>query len=141
MLKNKIKVNGEEGFSLLETLMAVMLLAICTAGLLFVLAQTTRLLLQTDLQESARNLATSQLEYIRGLPYDSTSDDASLTYSPKPEVDTQYGLVTEVTSVVRMHPIENPQPGDEGVQKITVNISQGGNTLTTLEGYKAEWYD
>lgn len=134
-------MNGEEGFTLIEVLMAVMLLAICTAGLLVVLAQTTRLLLQTDLQESARNLATAQLEYIRSLPYDSTSADADLTYSPKPELDTKYGLVTDIMSVVRLHPIENPQPGDEGVQKITVTIVQGSNTLTTLEGYKADWYD
>jgi prepilin-type N-terminal cleavage/methylation domain-containing protein len=141
MIKNVLKMNGEEGFTLLEVLMAVMILAICATGLIVVLTQTTRLLLQTDLQESARNLATAQLEYIKNLPYDSTTADVDLTYLPKPELDTEYGFVTDVISVVRLHPIENPQPGDEGVQKITLNILQGSNILTTLEGYKAGWYD
>ena len=134
-------MNGEEGFTLLEVLMSVVILAICATGLIVVLTQTTRLLLQTDLQESARNLATAQIEYIKNLPYDSTSADEDLTYLPKPELDTEYGLITDVISVVRLHPIENPQPGDEGVQKITLNISQGSSILTTLEGYKASWYE
>jgi hypothetical protein len=121
--------------------MAVMLIAVSIAGLLTILTQATRLLLQTDLKESSRNLATAQLEYIKNLPYDSTSPDADLTYLPKPELDAKYGLVTNVVSVVRLHPIENPQPGDEGVQKITVNVSQGSSILTTLEGYKADWYE
>lgn len=141
MIKKVLKIHGEEGFTLIEVLMAVMLLAICATGLIVVLTQTTRLLLQTDLQESARNLATAQLEYIKNLPYDNTSAEADLTYSPKPELDTEYGFVTDVISVVRLHPIENPQPGDEGVQKITLNVLQGSNILTTIEGYKASWYD
>ena len=134
-------MNSEEGFTLLEVLISVMILAICATGLIVVLTQTTRLLLQTDLQQSARNLATAQIEYIKNLPYDSTSADEDLTYLPKPELDTEYGLITDVISVVRLHPIENPQPGDEGVQKITLNILQGNDILTTLEGYKAGWYD
>ena len=134
-------MNSEEGFTLLEVLMSVVILVICATGFIVVLTQTTRLLLQTDLQESARNLATSQLEYIKNLPYDSTTADVDLTYSPKPELDTEYGLITDVMAVVRLHPIENPQPGDEGVQKITLNILQGNDILTTLEGYKAGWYD
>jgi len=134
-------MNGEEGSSLLEALMAVMILAICATGFIVVLTQTTRLLLQTELRESARNLATAQLEYIKTLTYDNVTADVVLTYSPNSELDIEYGLVTDVISVVRLHPIENPQPGDEGVQKITLNITQGDNILTTLEGYKAEWYD
>ena len=141
MRNNILKMKGEEGFTLVEVLMSVVILVICATGLMAVLTQTTRLLLQTDLQESARNLATSQLEYIKNLPYDSTTADVDLTYSPKPELDTDYGLITDVISVVRLHPIENPQPGDEGVQKITLNILQESNILTTLEGYKAEWYE
>ena len=141
MIKYPLKFSSEKGFTLLEVLMSVMLLAICVTGLIVVLTQTTRLLLETDLRESARNLATAQIEYIKSLPYDSTSTDADLNYSPQPELDTEYGLVTDVISVVRLHPIENPQLDDEGVQRITLNISQGTKILTTLEGYKANWYD
>ena len=141
IIKKVLKTNDEEGFTLIEVLMAVMLLAICATGLIVVLTQTTKLLLQTDLQQSARNLAAAQLEYIKNLPYDNTTADLDLTYSPEPELDTEYGLITDVISVVRLHPIENPKPGDEGVQKITLNVSQGSNILTTLEGYKASWYD
>ena len=141
IIKNNLKTNSGEGFSLVEVIMATMILAICATGLLVVLTQTTRLLLQSDLQQSARNLATAQLEYIKNLPYDGTSADIDLTYSPNPGLDTEYGLVTDVISVVRLHPIENPQPGDEGVQKITLNILQGSDILVTLEGYKAGWYD
>lgn len=143
MIKNILKMHGEAGFTLVEVLMAVMILAICATGLIFVLTQTTRLLLQSHLQESARNLATAQLEHIKSLPYSSntTDEDLQYEYSINSTLDNKYGLITDIVSVVRLHPIENPQPGDEGVQKITLNVLQGTNKLTTLEGYKAEWFD
>ena len=134
-------MRSEEGFSLIEVLMATTLLAICAAGLLVVLFQATTLLLRINLQESARNLATAQLEYIKSLPYDSDTADASLTYLKNDELDIEYGLNTVVTDVERIHPIGSEQTEDEGVQKITITILQGSNILTTLEGYKADWYD
>ena len=134
-------MSSEEGLSLIEVLMATTLLAICAAGLLVVLFQATTLLLRTNLQESARNLATAQLEYIKSQAYDSTTADASLTYLKNDELDIEYGLNTVVTDVERIHPIGSEQIEDEGVQKITITILQGSNSLTTLEGYKADWYD
>jgi prepilin-type N-terminal cleavage/methylation domain-containing protein len=141
MIKNILKKNSEQGFTLVEVLMAIMILAICATGLIVVLTQTTRLLMQTDLQESARNLATAQLEYIKNWDYDSASAEVDLTYPTDPQLDTKYGLVTNVVSVVRLHPIGSTETEDEGVQKITLNILQGSNILASLEGYKANWYD
>ena len=134
-------MSSEEGFSLVEVLMAAALLAICAAGLLFVMSQATYLLFRTNPQESARNLATAQLEYIKSLSYDSATADASLTYFKNDELDIEYELNTVVTDVERIHPIGSEQTEDEGVQKITITILQGSNILTTLEGYKADWYD
>ena len=141
MFKNKLKMSSEEGFSLIEVLVATTLLAICAIGLLVVLSHTTTLLLRINLQESARNLATAQLEYIKSQAYDSTTADASLTYLKNDELDIEYGLNTVVTGVERIHPIGSEQTEDEGVQKITITVLQGSNSLTTLEGYKADWYD
>ena len=137
-------MSSEEGFSLIEVLMAVMLLAVCVLGLLVVLSQTTRLLLQTNLKQSARNLATAQLEYIKSseVSYDNITLDADLTYTPKSDLDNDYGFTTEVASVIRMHAVGNPSPPlDEGVQKITLIVLQGDSILTTLEGYKAQPYE
>jgi prepilin-type N-terminal cleavage/methylation domain-containing protein len=136
-LKRKLKINREQGFSLIEVLMATMLLAICAAGLLVVLTQTSRLLLQVNLKQSARNLATAQLEYIKNEGYLEYSNSDPISYAKDDILDSNYGFTTTV-SVSLPGPSETV---DEGVQKITLTVTQGDSVLTTLEGYKAQWND
>lgn len=143
MLRSRCRTSSEGGFSLVEVLMALMLFGICVTGLLTVLSQTTDLLLHTKLKETARNLATAQLEYLKSSEVAYDAETVDVAYSPKPELDAEYGLVTEVTEVQRLH-AGNPDPppaDDEGVQKITLTVSQGADILATLEGYKAKWDD
>jgi prepilin-type N-terminal cleavage/methylation domain-containing protein len=136
MLRNKLRIKGEEGFTLIEVLMAVMLLAICAVGMFSLLAPASRLILQTSIKENAMNLATAQLEYIKNLPYD--RDTAPPTYELE-DLSSQYSGFTPSIIAERIHPVDSTETGDEGVQKITITIAYEGDTITTLEGYKADW--
>ena len=129
-------MKGEEGFTLIEVLMAVMLLAICAVGMFSLLAPASRLILQTSIKENAMNLATAQLEYIKNLPYD--RDTAPPVYYPE-DLTGVYPGFSPTISAERIHPVDSTETGDEGVQKITITITYEGDTITTLEGYKADW--
>ncbi len=141
MAKNRFK--SERGFTLVEVLVAMSLLGICVIGLFSLLVPSTKLLLNTNLKQTARNLATSQLEYIKNLPYDDSSPNDVLMlrdhYSPE-DLSTQYPGLTPHVFAARVRPSGSTNL-DDGVQKITITVSQSDNILATLEGYKAVWYD
>ncbi len=134
---------GMHGFTLIEVLIALALFAICVTGLFDALISSTRLLNQTNLLESARNLATARLEYVKTTEYDVTSSDAVLLTEYQPAVgdaiSARYPGFTEDVKTIRMHAVGSSTTEDEGVQKITITVSQGSKTLTVLEGFKANW--
>jgi prepilin-type N-terminal cleavage/methylation domain-containing protein len=122
----KRKTGSQNGFTLVEVLVALALLAITGVALLSLLSASTRLRGDTNLRETARNLATAQLEYIKNQPYNEAGiyDVQAFT--------TQYpGLTTDDPPAVSID--------ESGVQKILISVRQDSNLLATLEGYKVDW--
>lgn len=114
------QMKSERGASLIETLVALVLLGIIGAAFLSALTTTTNARAIADERASARILAESQTENITGQPY-------MFSYNPIPIPDEYAGYSADVV----VDPIRNGN-----IQKITVTIRHHNRDVTTLESYK-----
>jgi len=127
----------ESGVGLLETLVALALLGIIAASFLGGLATASRAVFTADERATAESLARSQMEYVKSQDYISHIDPAHGDYA---EITAPAGYNVEPTTAVPVDPATG-QPlteGDDGIQKITVAVSHGGQSVLTLEGYKVK---
>jgi len=113
-------MKGEKGFSLIEVLVSLALLGIIGVGFLSSLCTVSAVTITTDEQETARNLAETQMEYVKGQAYATSYATAS--------IPDEYGGYTATIDVDSLY--------DSNIQKITVTIERHGEEVTTLEGYK-----
>jgi type II secretory pathway pseudopilin PulG len=114
-------MKGETGTSLIETVVALVLLGIIGVAFLDALTTSTNARAIADEHTSARILAESQMEYIR-------QQDYAFAYDP-PEIPDEYaGYSTQIT-------VDNLRNGN--IQKITVTVSHHDKNVTSLESYKA----
>ena len=114
------QLKSEKGASLIETLVALVLLGIIGAAFLNALAMTSNARSIADERASARILAESQTENLTKQPY-------AFSYEPVPIPDEYGGYSADVV----IDPIRNGN-----IQKITVTISHHNRDVTTLESYK-----
>jgi prepilin-type N-terminal cleavage/methylation domain-containing protein len=122
-----MKMNSEKGFTLIEVIIAVFIIATVGVGLLAGLTLTSRVVLSTDNQETARDLAVAEMEYIKSLSYNTSS------YS------YNQGLIPSGSNYTVS--VINPPPSlqDGNLQKITVIISRNGTEVIRLADYKVNW--
>ncbi len=122
-------LNGERGFTLVEVLIALMILAAVAAVFLGAVTTSSRAVMISHEQVSAEGLAKSQMESIKQQNY--SVDGVSYTkISPIP---TGYDIQFVVQ---RLDPQQSHTGADEGLQKITITVTHGGQIVFTLEGYK-----
>ena len=62
-------MKNEKGFSLLEVLMALMLMGIIAVAFLTGIASSSRAVLVADQKTTAESLARSQMEYVKKVSY------------------------------------------------------------------------
>lgn len=121
----------ESGFTLIEIIVAVAILAILGVGLLGSLILSSQTLLRADTRETARDLAQAQMEDIQGQIY---IDTASVIDDP-----TQYALLSSggytITATTGRVDTGAGTTIDTGLQKITISV-QGPKGEFTLVGYK-----
>jgi len=118
---DKLKMlQDETGLSLVESVVAVAIIG--TAVVALVAALSTGSIAVNSLEEQvvAQRLATSQLESIKGSPYNTTY----------PVIDTPTGYAISVG-------ISSIPDADPDIQKITVAISHEGADVLSIENYKA----
>ena len=116
------QMKSERGASLIETLVALVLLGIIGAAFLNALAMTSNARSLADERASARIIAESQTENI-------TKQDYNFSYDTIPIPDEYGGYSADVV----VDPIRNGN-----IQKITVTISHHNRDVTTLESYKVK---
>jgi type II secretory pathway pseudopilin PulG len=116
------RLQSEQGFTLVEALVSVAILT--TALLVFILGLSTGILSsgQSDRLSAAHELARSQMEYTKELPYQA-APAAYATVTPP----ATFGVSAAASSI----PL-----GDPDVQLITVGVTKDGVTVYTLEGFK-----
>jgi type II secretory pathway pseudopilin PulG len=125
-IREKSPLKNEGGFSLVETLIAVALIAIIGFVLAIGLNTSSKVLFLADELETAKNLAQSQMEYIKKLPY-------LASYSAAPITGEYAGFLVQIYA-------DNIDTRD-GIQKIRVVVSHENRPIilagnSTLEGYK-----
>ena len=113
---------GERGFGLVETLAAVAILGVVVVAFVVGLSSGAIAVREGNQELVAQSLAQTQLEYVKGYPY----DPAATTYPAvgRPE---GYSICVEVGSI---------PDTDTDIQKITVTISRDEEDILTVEDYK-----
>ncbi len=136
-------IKGEEGFSLIEVMVAIVLLGVVSVSLLSAIGTASQAVFIADEQASAESLARAEMEYMKTCTYDYYESGAPPSYE-KDEVEspTYAGYFISVDAI----PIDpdtgevltNPSD-DEGIQKVVVSVSHVGKPgVVTLEAYKVD---
>ena len=122
-------LRGQKGVSLVETLVAMAILAAIGVTFLSGLATTSRAVALVDEQATAESIAWSQMETVKHANY--VSEAATYAASPIP-ADKDY---LNYSVAITAQPLHSP---DDGIQKIKVTISRSGAGIVTVEGYKVD---
>ncbi|MBN1191110.1 MAG: type II secretion system protein [Dehalococcoidales bacterium] len=119
-------MKSQKGFTLIETLVGMFILVLIGVTLLASLTLSSKILVQTDSSETARDLAVAEMEYLINLPYaDSYSHDESLVPG-----GSNFTITIDT-------PVSIEEDGN--LQKLTVRIWLNGQEITCLEDYKVNW--
>ena|SRR5271157_5170063 len=103
----------QKGFTLIEVLVAIALTGLIVAGVLMVIGTSTKILALTKNQETAKDIAASEIEYIRSLPY---ADSYTL-----PPLQSIYSNFTVTNPVVAQYVELNEQ-------EIEIDVFVNGST-------------
>jgi prepilin-type N-terminal cleavage/methylation domain-containing protein len=115
-------LQDEEGLTLIESLITIAIIGVVLVAFAVAMSTGALAVSESDQEVTAQSLARTQMEYIKGYPY----DPFATTY---PAVDTtdNYSITIAVTSV---------PDADENIQKVTATISRDAEALIIIEDYK-----
>lgn len=134
--------NGEQGLTLVEVLVALGILAAVAVVFLLGMTTSSKAVMVSQERVAADSLAKSEMEYVKSAAYHSANVTWSyqLPSSPPswdPTHSLPYGYGGYSIDVTAEYVVVVPgHTWDDGIQKITVTITRGGETVLTLEGYK-----
>ncbi len=128
---------GERGFTLIEILVALAILAAVAVVFLLGLSTSSRAAIASRQSVAVDSLAKSQMEFIKAQPYDADLDHNPPQYLMLPADQIPDGYAINI-SAERLNPdgAADPTDDDDGLQKITVTVSHNGEVASTLIGYK-----
>jgi prepilin-type N-terminal cleavage/methylation domain-containing protein len=117
-------LQDQSGFTLVEVLVAIVLLSLIVIGILATAASAYRMVRSVDARETANNYAEWEMEYIKNQPYSTSNQYTAATNSPYPSNYTVQSIVaTPVTTIE---------------QQISITITGNGTTYT-LSDYKVNY--
>jgi Tfp pilus assembly protein PilV len=115
----KTWLEGERGISLTEVVVAVGIMAVVVLAFVSALSTGSIAVREGEQEVVSQRLAQTQLEYIKGCPYN--------TIYPAIDVPEGYSISVEVGST---------PDNDNDIQKISVTVSRDGEDILTVEDYK-----
>jgi prepilin-type N-terminal cleavage/methylation domain-containing protein len=118
------RLRSERGVTLVETLVAVAILAMALVVFLGGLSTGALATSNADRLSTAHELARSQMESAKAAPY-----AAAPTSYPAVATPVGYGVSAVASSL---------SGGDARIQLITVTVTKAGAAVYTLEGYKVD---
>ena len=127
---------GQGGYTLIEVLAGLAILAMVGVTFLSALVVTTKATLIANERTTAESLSQAQLEYVMQCDYD------DINVSPQYELDgdiaVPFGYSIEVNAE-RLDPYGDGTENDDGVQKIIIKIYHADKLVTATEGYKVRY--
>jgi len=131
--KSAAYLTEQRGFTLIENLVAVSILAALGVNFLMALDSNARATRICDEQVTALNLASTYFEAINEAPYASTYHSVGDNIAIPP----QYGVVIN-TRCSSNGTSWSDCTGDETLQKITISISCGGKPILSICNYRSK---
>jgi type II secretory pathway pseudopilin PulG len=122
-------VRDEKGFTLIEVLIVIVLTTLIVAGVLVVMGTSSKILAVTNTQETAKDIAISDMEYVISQPY---YNQANQTSYQLPTATQNYIATLNVTDVTW-------NAGAE--EEIDITIALNGKTLFTLTDFRTPYAD
>ncbi|MDD5093956.1 MAG: type II secretion system protein [Dehalococcoidia bacterium] len=134
-IKKRLVISGQPGFTLIEVLVAVALMATMGVGFVSAMITGTNSTGVVEKKVDIDNLARAQMEYTKGCQYKAVGDGGYLTIDD-PTVDPEYRvtLPSDYDILVEQTAVDETDP--PYIQMITVTIKRGSDTLLELQGYK-----
>lgn len=121
--RGKLKMlQDEKGLTMVESLVTIAIVGVAVVAFAIALSTGSLAVNESDQEVMVQSLARTQLEYIKGYPY----DPEATTY-PTVNTTDNYSISVAVTSI---------PDTDANIQKITANISREGQVILTVEDYK-----
>jgi type II secretion system protein I len=115
------------GFTLLETLVALTIFGMVAVIFLMGLSVSSKALMVSQDRVNAESIAKSQMEDTKAQTYVAEA-------SSYPEITLASDLISQGYDInIDADPLNAP---DDGLQKITVDVSKNGEVIFTLIGYK-----
>jgi prepilin-type N-terminal cleavage/methylation domain-containing protein len=116
---------NQRGVSLIEVTISILVAGIVVAGILGAIRNASYTLVSVDEKETAKNIAESQMEYVKNQVYSTTG------YSPDavPEEYADYEISIDT---------DNISGRDNYIQKITITVEHRNNEVMRLMGYKTK---
>lgn len=115
-------LRDEKGLTMVESVVTIAIVGVAVVAFAVALSTGSLAVNESDQEVMVQSLARTQLEYIKGYPY----DPEATTY-PTVNTTDNYSISVAVTSI---------PDTDANIQKITANISREGQVLLTVEDYK-----
>ncbi len=114
-------MKGEKGTSLLETVIGVLLFSVIGAAFLSGLGTASIAVFGRDERQTSKNLALSQMEYVRSQPY-------AATYDPSSSITETYpGYSVAIYA-------DDVDSASADVQQIRIVVSHQGRPVVTSAG-------
>ena len=118
-------IKSQKGISLIETIVAVCILAIIGVAFLSALATTSTARATNEERTAAKILAEAVLEYIK-------TDNYSATYTPPDS------LFDDFPGYTIPLPVNAVNERNGSLQTISITVSHKGHEVLTLETYKVD---
>ena len=115
-------LRDEKGLTMVESVVTIAIVGVTVVAFAIALSTGSLAVNESDQEVMVQSLARTQLEYIKGYPY----DPEATTY-PTVNTTDNYSISVAVTSI---------PDTDANIQKITANISREGQVILTVEDYK-----
>ena len=129
--------HAQTGFTLIEVVIAVAILSLTGIGFVGSMGLAPKILLHTDLQETAKDIAQAQMEYVENQNYDSTNNPP--VYQVLPNLGTNYPGYSISTPMAARLDKGSGTASDTGIQQITITVQKASTTVFTLVGQKVKW--
>ncbi|MGA7677255.1 MAG: type II secretion system protein [Dehalococcoidia bacterium] len=130
---SSLSESGQRGLTLIETLIALTILAAIGGVFLVGMTTSSRALIVNKDNIIAESLAKSQMEYVKNQPYDDDLNHNPPQYLKLEDIPDGYDIII---TPARLNPKGDDPTNDDGLQEITITITRGEKTVFTLEGYK-----